>query len=238
MINNWQHFNLQPNFQSIKTTCGKPSDVDMFYLTQDKFLILGEFKNGDMGELKSKQKELLETFIDNYANGGIVIYATHHKTIEQGATNYDVSQCEVEEYYFNGSWHKPRKHTIVQDIFNKYDKEVQMNINCDREKTIFRNERDGRVYYSIGLSKKDKDGNYENGYLTCKFQKDVNIPNKSKIKIIQGWIDFYLKDKITIPYVFINKFELIENEVNEFSSLHIKTENQDTIQPKDNELPF
>ena len=123
MINSWEHFNLQPNFQNIISTKGKPSDLDMFYLTQDKFLIIGEFKNGDMGKLGSKQKELFETFIDNYTYGGIIIYATHHKTIEQGATNYDASQCKVEQYYLKGNWHIPKKYTIVQDIFNEYDKE-------------------------------------------------------------------------------------------------------------------
>ena len=33
-----------------------------------------------------------------------------------------------------------------------------MNIECEKEKMIFRNEKDGKVFYSIGLSKKNQDG--------------------------------------------------------------------------------
>ena len=32
-----------------------------------------------------------------------------------------------------------------------------MNIECDKEKMIFRNEKDGKVFYSICLSKKNQD---------------------------------------------------------------------------------
>lgn len=237
MIKNWQHFDLHPDFQNIKCSVGKPSDVDMFYMTKDKFLIIGEFKNADMGKLGTKQKEMFETFIDDYKNGGIVIYATHHKTIEQGATEYDASQCQVEQYYYKGNWHTPKKYTIVQDIINNFDKEKSMNIQCYREKTIFRFEKDGKIFYSIGLSRKDKEGNYENGYISVRFPKSADIPNKSKIKIIQGWLDFYLKDKITNPYIFINKYELVEQK--EEIPQNIKTAYDDTnIKIEDTDLPF
>lgn len=86
-----------------------------------------------------------------------------------------------------------------------------MNIECEKEKMIFRNENNGKVFYSIGLSKKNQDGKYTSGYITCRFPKDANIENKTKIKILNAWLDFWVDDKkITHPYIFINKYEITE----------------------------
>jgi len=251
MIKNWEHFNLHPDFKNIKCPVGKPSDIDMFYITKDKFLILGEFKNADMGNLGFTQREMFETFINNYKNGGIIIYATHHCLVENGDKEYDASKCQIEKYYLKGKWHKPKKYTIVQDVIDQYCKEENMNISEERTKTIFKNEKNGKIYYSLGLSKKDIDGNYINGYINCKFPKSATIEDKTKIKIHEAWLDFYVKDKKTFPYVFINKYEIIEEiqdntqkniqEVNEFSNMNIKTEyvtNDSSVNIDNSDLPF
>ena len=86
-----------------------------------------------------------------------------------------------------------------------------MNITSEYETMVFRNEYNGKTFYSLGLSKKDKEGNYTNGYIKAVFKKDVDIPNKTKIKNIKGKLDFYLKDKQTIPYIFVFEYELVEN---------------------------
>ena len=72
-----------------------------------------------------------------------------------------------------------------------------MNIESDKEKTIYRNEVNGKALYSIGISHKKQDGSWENGYMTCRFPKDADIPNKTKIKIVNDCIDFSIKNKIT-----------------------------------------
>ena len=96
-----------------------------------------------------------------------------------------------------------------------------MNIECDKEKMIFRNEKDGKVFYSIGLSKKNQDGKYTSGYITCRFPKDTNIENKTKIKILNAWLDFWVDDKkITHPYIFINKYEMILDGIPNMKSEH------------------
>lgn len=241
-LNNEEHFNLIPLFKNIKTYNGQPSDVDMFYLTPNKFLIIGEFKNGDKGVLGGKQKWLFETFIDNYKYGGIIVYATHHSLVQKGDTNYDAAKCEVEQYYFNGQWRKPRKPTIVQDIFNKYDKEKKMEIISDREEMIFRKDFNDKTFYSIGLSKKNKDGQYTNGYMNCQFKGDADIKNQTKIKIKEAWLSFYLKDKATVPYVFINDYEITKEpeEVNPFEAMHTKVESDlgKQITIEESQLPF
>lgn len=114
-----------------------------------------------------------------------------------------------------------------------------MNIQTDKEKLVFRYETtDGKVLYSLGLTRKNKEGNYEHGYISARFPKEADIPNKSKIKIYEAWLDFYLKDKTTNPYIFINKYELIENESKVVEEKEEKIEESKEVQLDDNDLPF
>lgn len=87
-----------------------------------------------------------------------------------------------------------------------------MNISNEFPVMIFANEFNGKRYYKVGLRKKDIDGNYINGYKDVKFKKEVFIHHKTKIKIKNAWVDFYLKDKKTIDFIFISEFEIIEEE--------------------------
>lgn len=114
-----------------------------------------------------------------------------------------------------------------------------MHIVSDMPKMIFKNVRDDKEYYSISLSTKGKDGNYQNGYMNCRFRKDVKLENKTRIKIKDAWLDFYLKDNITYTYIFINDFEVVENAVE--LPKNIKTEYDDLgsgVDLKDDDLPF
>lgn len=120
-----------------------------------------------------------------------------------------------------------------------------MHIEEDRTRIIFKTQNGDNTFYSVGLSKKDKDGNYINGYMSCKFPKDAVIENKTKIKILDGWVDFYVKDKITNPYIFINKYEIIEDGkiVYEKQDIpqNVKTDYDDLrsdVQLEDSDLPF
>ena len=121
-----------------------------------------------------------------------------------------------------------------------------MNIVSNRDEMIFRKDFNDRPIYSIGLSKKKKDGNYENGYMTVNFKEGVDIPNKSKIKIKNAWLSFYLKDNKTIPTIFINDYELVgvpkpKEEINPFEDFgnSIKTEsNFEQIEITPEDLPF
>ena len=61
---------------------------------------------------------------------------------------------------------------------------------------VFTKEFDGRKLYSIGLSKKNKDGGYDNGYISARFKKDIVLNNKTRIKV---------KDKIKKYIIFSYK---------------------------------
>ena len=88
-----------------------------------------------------------------------------------------------------------------------------MKIVEEKPVKVFKREHEGNTFYSFGLSKKKQDGSYDNGYMPCQFKKDISVENKSKIYIRDAWLSFYLKEKETKPYVFINDFETVEETI-------------------------
>lgn len=114
-----------------------------------------------------------------------------------------------------------------------------MNIEDSRAKMIFRKEYEGRVFYTMGISHKKQDGTYENGYINCRFPKDANIPDKTRIMLVSAWLDFYIKDKATIPYIFINKYEIVEDTNKVEVPQNIKSNyKEEEIALTDADLPF
>lgn len=122
-----------------------------------------------------------------------------------------------------------------------------MEIISNNEEMIFRKDYNGKPMYSIGLSKKDINGKYVNGYMSCYFKQGTDIADKTKIKIKDAWLSFYLKDKQTIPTLFINEYEIVEvakpkeenDPFKEFGD-NLKTESDigEQIIIEDSDLPF
>ena len=125
-----------------------------------------------------------------------------------------------------------------------------MNITNNYAVTIFRNDNEYGTFYKVGLSKKDKEGNYINGYKDVRFKKGVELADKTKIYIKKAWLDFYIKDKRTIDYIFISEFETLESKIEESKEVleskvdpyeqfgNTITGEQMTITPDDLDLPF
>ena len=117
-----------------------------------------------------------------------------------------------------------------------------MDIVSNREEMIFRQDKDGKRFYSIGLSRKDQNGNFINGYMAVVFKKDVELENKTKIKIKEAWLGFNVKDKKTYPHIFINDFEVVESgkkeETNPFEEFGQQFEVGHQIEIEDSDLPF
>jgi len=93
---------------------------------------------------------------------------------------------------------------------------------------VFAKDFNGRTAYSVGLSKKNMEGEWINGFIPVGFRKGVNLADRTKIVIEKGWLDFYLnKDGKTVPTLFILEFS---------------TESQDIpegfIFQEDDEVPF
>lgn len=109
---------------------------------------------------------------------------------------------------------------------------------------IFKREYEGKTYYKIGLSKKDQNGNYINGYIDATFRKDANVDDTKKIYIKNAWLDFYLnKDGRTVINIFINKFDYVSDVIKDSktsgeeldSNISILSED---IEIEDGDLPF
>ena len=82
-------------------------------------------------------------------------------------------------------------------------------------KMVFRKDNEFGTFYQIGLSKKDRNGNYINGYMNVRFKKGVSVPNMTKIVIKNAFIDFYLdKNNRTVPYIMVLEYELVEQSNN------------------------
>lgn len=114
-----------------------------------------------------------------------------------------------------------------------------MNIEDSRAKTIYRKDVNENALYTIGLSHKKQDGSWEYGYMNCRFPKAADIPNKTKIMIVSAWLDFYVKDKVTHPYIFINKYEIIEDKQEIPQNIKTDYDNLGSdIQLSDQDLPF
>ena len=121
-----------------------------------------------------------------------------------------------------------------------------MNLESGKIVMVFCKVFDDRKLYSIGLSKKNKDGSYDNGFMSVRFKKGVEITNKTRIKIKDAFLSFNVSDNKTFPYIFINDYEIIsetnpgKEEVNPYEEMgnSIKTEVQQTIEINDDDLPF
>lgn len=238
MIKNWNYHNLYMDYSSYTESNEHPSDIDMFYIGKDNFLIVGEIKN-EKGKLIGGQRKLYEQLIDGWKYNGIALFIVHDKYVQNGDKKVDVPNCEVREYYYKGKWVVPKNKIKVRDVLNKYKiEEKKMEIVSNKEEMIFRNDYNGKASYSIGLSKKKQDGNYEKGYINVSFKKGVELQNQTKIKIKQSWLDFYKKENKTIPYIFINDYEVVENIPT--NKLTTKTESDfgKQIEIKDEDLPW
>lgn len=84
---------------------------------------------------------------------------------------------------------------------------------------VFKNVNNDKTYYKIGLSKKNMEGKYINGYVMAVFNKDVELDNKAKIILKNAILDFYIKDKQTIPYIRVFDYELYGDNEGEFVTI-------------------
>ena len=111
-----------------------------------------------------------------------------------------------------------------------------MNITSNNT-MIFRKEDNGKTHYRAGLSTKNKDGEYESGYIDVRMPKGTNIENKTKINITKGFLSFYnYKDKEgkqhTIWYIVVQEFTKQE-EIKEQEVYKVETLSEEKL-----ELPF
>ena len=76
---------------------------------------------------------------------------------------------------------------------------------------IFRNAFDSGISYSLTISHKNINGEFENAFINVKFKKNVDVENKQQIIIKDAWLEYYQnKDGKNVYYIFINDFDKVK----------------------------
>jgi len=106
-----------------------------------------------------------------------------------------------------------------------------LNTNITGETMIFRDDKGKFPRYQTSIGKKLPDGTYDNAYIELKFKKGVELENKTKINITNGFLTFYQytpkdsKYKVTVWQLFVLDFdtdsqERPQNPETEFQALN------------------
>lgn len=122
-----------------------------------------------------------------------------------------------------------------------------MDVISDRPVMVFKRENK----YSIGISRKKKDGSYETDYMKIEFNKDTELEDRQLITIKKAWVDFYNWEyqgkKGTTWCIRCSEFETgnkeesqKEQEENPYAEMNTKVENDIGVQIEitDDDLPF
>lgn len=112
-----------------------------------------------------------------------------------------------------------------------------MDIVSNREEMIFKNEYEGKITYKIGLYKKNKEGNLENGYMQVRFKQGVDLNNQTRILIKSAWLSFAKYENKTYPYIFINDFNIVDKGETELKT-KTKSDPGEQLKITDEDLPF
>lgn len=121
MIRNWDYHNLYMDFSTQFPDKDHPSDIDLFYLSRDGSLIIGEIKN-ETGELRFGQRHILERLAEGWSKDAVVLFITHDKFYQYGDRVVDVANCFVKEIYYKRihEWRTPREPTTVRQVIEYY----------------------------------------------------------------------------------------------------------------------
>lgn len=129
------------------------------------------------------------------------------------------------EKFLHSDWVKELTTLDVEYLFKEVKKKLKKKgyrINImglivktdDKGVKIYANERESAngkfMTYSMGVNKKDQNGNWVNGYLPCTFKKGVSVPNKSKIKINSSFFYPQKSGDRSFVKLMITDFDILE----------------------------
>lgn len=100
-MRNRKYYNLFADFSSLHKYHIKPGDLDMYFICEDHYLVLGEAKLQG-SHMKGVQEKALTTLIDEHESGGILFEIEHNSRVQDGATSYDIGDCLVRRAYKKG----------------------------------------------------------------------------------------------------------------------------------------
>ena len=88
-------------------------------------------------------------------------------------------------------------------------------VTDERNVTVYRQDKtsqNGTPYtqYSLGVSSKNANGEWVNGFIDCQFKKNVDVPNKSKISISNAFYTVNEYNGKKYYKIFVMDFEIVE----------------------------
>lgn len=105
-----------------------------------------------------------------------------------------------------------------------------IRITADKVR-VWKNEKDGKTYFTYNISNKKQDGSYENMSKICKFMKDKEPSSSCLIRIDNAFQSFYTVNDKKNDYLMIMEYITLEDT---------KPENNisDEVVLTDEDLPF
>lgn len=98
-----EYYAMYMDFEHLRNKGIYPSDLDMVYLCEDDYLVIGEIKYQG-NHVKGMQEKVLTSIIDGHMGDGVLLEIEHHTRIQESDT-VDVADCMVTRAYFNEQWH-------------------------------------------------------------------------------------------------------------------------------------
>ncbi len=91
------------------------------------------------------------------------------------------------------------------------------------ETMIFKNDKG----YSTSISSKKEDGSYENMFIAVNFKKGVEVENKTKINITNGFLSFYkTKDGLAKPKIVVMEYEIANDTTTQATDFELDSQDQ------------
>ncbi len=103
-----------------------------------------------------------------------------------------------------------------------------IKLTTDRLK-VFKNEREGKTWFSFSISNKKQNGEYEYMSKTIKFRKDHEPSDSCDIKINDAFLTFSTSNDKQYDYLMVMDYELLNEE---------KSIEKKDIEITDDDLPF
>ena len=129
------------------------------------------------------------------------------------------------EKFLSGDWVKSLTSLDIEYVFEKVKKKLKekgykvnimgLIVSTDEHGVkIFAHEKEGAngnfTSYTLGINTKDQNGNWINGYISCRFKKGITVPNKTKIKINKSFFVASRSNNKSYTHLMITDFDVLE----------------------------
>ena len=129
------------------------------------------------------------------------------------------------EHFLHSEWVQELTNVDVEYVFREVKKKLKekgyrvglmgLIVTTDEKGVkVFANEKESAngkfMSYSVGVSSKNQNGEWVNGYISCRFKKGVSVPNKAKIKINKGFFVASKSGEKSYTHLMVTDFKVIE----------------------------